>query len=589
MSYLNQINEPADLKKLTIEELNTLAAEVRSALLQKLSSSGGHIGPNLGMVETTIALHYVFDSPHDKIVFDVSHQSYVHKMLTGRKEAFLNSACYKSVSGFTDPQESVHDQFKVGHTATSISLACGLAKARDLQHAAGNVIAVIGDGSLSGGEAYEGLNNAAVSGHNIIIIINDNEMSIVPNQGGLYANLALLRASGGEAEPNFFKALGFEYRYVRDGHDLPALIAAFRAVKDLDQPIVVHLHTIKGKGFLPAETDPEAWHAGGPFDITTGERRRTDKPAETYEMITAEYLLQQLKQDPRIVAITAATPSVAGFTKAFREAAGRQYVDVGIAEEHAVAFASGIAANGGKPVLGIFSSFIQRTYDQLSQDLCLNSNPALILVFGGGLDGKRDATHLGSFDISLLSNIPNLVYLAPTSKQEYLDMLAWGLKQRQHPAAIRVPYAPVIEDFHYQPFDFDELNTYRQLVKGTRVALIGAGDYSVLAQETLDRLKAQAAINGTLINPRYLTGLDDKLLEELRHDHQLAVTLESGILDGGFGAKIARYYAGTAMRVLTFGGQKEFTDRIGQPELIARYHLSPELIVQDIVKTLVES
>lgn len=581
MNYLDKINSPADVKKLAVDELPVLADEVRAAVLKKVSDAGGHIGPNLGMVEATVALHYVFNSPADKFVFDVSHQSYPHKILTGRKKAFLDPAAYHDVTGYSNPGESEHDFFTIGHTSTSVSLACGLAKARDLRGGRENIVAIIGDGSLSGGEAYEGLNNAAEAGTNMIVIVNDNEMSIGENFGGLYKNMKLLRDTDGRAEPNFFKALGFDYYYIKNGHDIAGLIRIFNQVKDADHPVLVHMHTVKGKGYAPAEQDKESWHAGGPFDLKTGQRPDAGA-VESYMDITAGFMREKMKNDPAVAVITSGTPVITGFSPAERKALGRQFIDVGIAEEHAVALASGMAKNGAKPVYPVFSTFIQRTYDQLSQDLCLNNNPALILVYAASLTGFNDATHLCCFDIPLMANIPNLVYLAPTCKNEYLAMLEWGIGQKDHPVAIRVPGGFGCEetwsdDRKIAP-DFSKLNTFEVYEKGRDVAVVALGAFFRLGKEVKSMLKEKLGINATLINPRFITGLDEKLLESLKHDHRLVITLEDGMLDGGFGEKIARFYGTSDMKVLNFGGKKEFFDRLTAEEVLKRNHLTPEQI-----------
>ena len=430
--YLEKIQGPKDVKKLNVNEMQELAVEMRKALLTKLSKHGGHFGPNFGMVEATIAMHYVFDSPKDKIVYDVSHQSYPHKMLTGRKDAFLYEEHYDDVSGYSEPDESAHDHFIIGHTSTSVSLACGLAKGRDLCGGKENVIAVIGDGSLSGGEALEGLDYASELKSNLIIVINDNDMSIAENHGGLYQNLKLLRDTDGKAECNLFKAMGLDYVFVKDGNDIQQLIDAFTQVKDSTIPVAVHICTQKGKGYAPAEEHKEQWHYCAPFNIETGESLYP-MGGEDYSSVTADYLLKKMKEDPKVVAITSATPTVMGFTEDKRKEAGSQFVDVGIAEETAVALASGIAKNGGKPVYGVYSSFVQRTYDQLSQDLCINNHAATIVVYAGTVFGMNDVTHLGLYDISMMANIPNLVGIAPTTKQEYLAMLDWSIEQNVHP------------------------------------------------------------------------------------------------------------------------------------------------------------
>ena len=579
---LNKINEPKDLKSLSKDELSSLANEIREILIRKVSTTGGHFGPNLGMVEATIAMHYVFNSPIDKIVYDVSHQSYTHKILTGRKNAFINPDEYKTVTGYTEPSESEHDFFIVGHTSTSVSLACGLAKARDIKGGKENIIAVIGDGSLSGGEAYEGLNNAAASRKNIIILVNDNDMSIAENYGGLYKNLELLRESNGKAENNFFKALGFEYHYIDNGNDIESLIDTFSKVKDIDHPVVIHMHTIKGKGYKDAEENKEAFHWVSPFNLETKEPVNKPSFGESYRNITEEFLMKKASEDPKVVAITAGTPSSVSLGN-FRNKFKSQFIDVGIAEEHAVALASGIASQGGKPVVGFLSSFIQRTYDQLSQDLAINNNPALIMVYGGGITGG-DVTHLGIFDIPLISNIPNIVYLAPTNKEEYIAMMEWGIEQEKYPVAIRVPNINVVSTGISIESDFHNINTYKKVESGKDIAIIGLGDFYHLGKKVKEKLKSEIGVNATLINPRFISGIDKKLLYELLEEHKLVITLEDGVINGGFGEKISRFYGDKNIKVLNFGADKEFTNGVSKDELYERYHLKEELIVEDIKK-----
>lgn len=583
LNILNKINGPEDLKELTSDELKTLSSEIRESLIKKVSTIGGHFGSNLGMVEATIALHYVFNSPIDKMVYDVSHQSYTHKILTGRKNAFINPAEYKSVTGYTSPDESEHDFFTIGHTSTSVSLACGLAKARDVKGGNENIIAVIGDGSLSGGEAYEGLNNAAASGKNIIILVNDNDMSISENYGGLYKNLALLRETDGKSENNFFKSLGFNYHYVKDGNNLESLIETFEKVKDIDHPVVVHINTVKGKGYKDSEKNKEAFHWVMPFDLETKEPLFKNT-GETYADIAGEILSQKARKDSSIVAITAATPGPVGLGS-FRHEFKDQFVDVGIAEEHAIALASGIASQGGKPVASFVSSFIQRTYDQLSQDLAINNNPALIMVYWGGISDS-DVTHLGIFDIPLISNIPNVVYLAPTNKEEYIAMMEWGIEQDKYPVAIRVPNMGVVSTGVKVEPNFDNLNTYEKAKDGSEVAIIGLGSFYHLGEKIHEKLKETTGINATLINPKFISGIDKSLLTELLDNHKLVITLEDGVLDGGFGEKISRFYGDKEMKVLNFGASKEFTDSVSLEELYERYHLTDELIISDIKKAL---
>lgn len=584
--YLENINSPEDVKRLSIDKLDILAEEIRHALLAKLSAHGGHIGPNLGMVEATIALHYVFNSQQDKIVYDVSHQSYTHKMLTGRKNAFLHAEEYDEVSGYTNPLESKHDFFTIGHTSTSVSLACGLAKARDLKGSNENIIAVIGDGSLSGGEAYEGLSNAGEAGTNLIIVVNDNEMSIAENHGGLYQNLKILRDSEGQVACNFFKSLGLDYIFVKNGNDVTSLIEAFKRVKDTTRPVVVHIHTQKGKGYAPAETYKERFHWGMPFNLETGKPLFDAGASKDYGNLTGEFLLEQMQKDPTVVAISSGTPAVIGFTPERRQQAGKQFVDVGIAEEHAVALASGIAANGGKPVYGVYSTFIQRCYDQLSQDLCINQNPAVIAVFLGGAVGMNDETHLGFFDIPLIANIPNMVYLAPTCKEEYFAMLKWGMEQTKHPVAIRVPGPMVVERGENVDVDYSELNRYKMTRCGKQVAIVALGSFYSLGETVCDKLKEKAGIEATLINPRYITGLDEQMLDELKTNHQLVITLEDGVLDGGFGEKIARYYGTSKMKVKNYGLKKEFADRYDLKDFLFANHLTDDQIVSEIQEIL---
>ena len=584
--YLEKINSPEDVKKLSVNEMKDLSAEIRQVLLKKLSEHGGHIGPNLGIVELTVALHHVFNSPKDKIVYDVSHQSYIHKMLTGRKEAFINSEKYDEVSGYSNPEESAHDFFNIGHTSTSISLACGLAKGRDLKDEKDNVIAIIGDGSLSGGEAYEGLNNAAEAGTNMIIIVNDNDMSIAENHGGLYKNLKELRDTDGQSQCNFFKAMGLDYHYVKDGHDLDQLIEVFNKVKDTDHPVVVHIHTIKGKGLAFAEKNKEQWHWGMPFVLETGESKFSMGDAEDYGNLTANYLLNAMKEDPTVVAITSGTPFVFGFGLERRKEAGKQFVDVGIAEEHAVALASGIAANGGKPVYGVYSTFLQRTYDQLSQDLCINNNPAVILVNYASVYGMNDVTHIGLYDIGMMSNIPNMVYLAPTCKEEYFAMLEWGMNQQDHPVAIRVPAMGVIASGIEDTTDYSKLNKYEVTKAGKDVAVIALGDFYQLGQSVVTKLSNENNIEATLINPKYITGIDEELLESLKKEHKLVITLEDGILDGGFGEKIARYYGPSDMKVINYGIKKELLDRYVPEELMKKNRLTDVQMVEDIMSII---
>ena len=579
--YIEKINQPTDVKNLNSEQLHILADEMRKALLQKLSKHGGHFGPNLGMVEATIALHYVFNSPTDKIVYDVSHQSYPHKMLTGRKDAFLYEDKYDDVSGYSNPDESDHDFFTIGHTSTSVSLACGLAKGRDLKGDSENIIAVIGDGSLSGGEALEGLDFASELNSNLIIVVNDNDMSIAENHGGLYKNLKQLRDTDGKSECNLFKSMGLDYVFEKDGNDIDSLITAFEQVKDSTYPVVVHICTQKGKGYKIAEENKENWHYCGPFNLETGKSDMSQDGGEDYSSMTADILLKKMKEDKTVVGITSATPTVFGFTEDKRKEAGSQFVDVGIAEETAVALASGIAKSGGKPVYGVYSTFIQRTYDQLSQDLCINNSPATLLVYWASVYGMNDVTHLGIYDIPMMSNIPNLVYLAPTTKEEYLAMLDWSIEQNDHPVAIRVPIS-VVSDGKKVTKDFSKLNKYEVTQNGSKIAIAALGSFYSVGAKTAEIIENKTGVKPTLINPIYITGTDDKLLEQLKENHDIVITVEDGVLDGGFGEKIARFYGNSDVKVLNYGLKKEFLDRYNPEEIVKANRLTPEQIAEDV-------
>ena len=576
---LEKIQSPKDVKVLSMPQLHELAQEIRDGILNRDSNIGGHVGPNLGIVETTIAMHYVFNCPEDKFVFDVSHQSYPHKMLTGRAFGYYDNNRFQEISGYSSPAESPeYDQFELGHTSTSISLASGLQKARDIKGTKENIVVLIGDGSLSGGEALEGLDEVGELGTGIIIIVNDNEMSIAENHGGLYKNLALLRETNGKAECNLFRAMGLDYKYVADGNDVETLIKTFQEVKDIDHPIVVHIHTEKGKGYAPAEQNKEPWHWSMPFDIETG-KPKVEGGGEDYGNMTAEYLLEEMKKDKHLVAVTSGTPTVAGFFKNRREEAGAQHVDVGIAEEQAVAMISGMAKGGIRPVYNVYSTFIQRTYDQIAQDLCINGNPAVINVFCASLYGMNDITHIGFYDIPMLSNIPNLVYLAPTCWEEYKAMLAWGIKQTSHPVAIRVPGGAVTHSDEQFDEDYSELNRFKMTHKGSKVAIVALGAFYGLGKQVAALLKEQKGIDATLINPRYITGLDEEMLENLKANHEKVITLEDGALEGGFGEKIARFYGDSDMKTLCFGIKKGLYDRYDYQLLAKDNELTPEQIV----------
>jgi len=578
---LIDVTSPADIKNLSLEELQDLTTQARQALMTKVSEHGGHFGPPMGVVEMIVALHYVFNSPVDKIVYDVSHQSYVHKMLTGRALAFLDHDHYDDVTGYTDPSESEHDFFNIGHTSTSISLASGLATGRDLKGDTENIIAIIGDGSLSGGEAFEGFDYVATLNSNFIAIVNDNDQSIAENHGGLYTGLRQLRETNGESPNNIFKAMGLDYRFVADGNDLETLINVFKEVKDIEHPIVLHIVTQKGKGYKIAEENKEQFHWSMPFDLATG-KLKVENNGPSYAGKLADYLMEQIKADPTVVAINAGTPSGFAMMEEWRKEAGRQYIDVGIAEEHAVAMASGIAKNGGKPVFSVFSTFLQRTYDQLVQDLCVNNNSAVILNHYASVYGLNDVTHLGFFDIPMLTNIPNLVYLAPTNYEELIAMTHYAVHQNEHPIAIRVPVGPFISTGLEDTTDYSEINKSKITREGSKIALLGLGNFYHMANEVADEL-AKQGIEATVVNGVFASGIDKELLEGLKANHSVVFTLEDGVIEGGWGERIASFYGPSRMKVKNYGIAKEFHDRYNPAELLKQNGTSVEQIVADAV------
>ena len=590
--YIEKKQNPADLKKLDIKALEVVADETRRAVLNRVSKHGGHVGPNLGFVEATVALHYVFNAPEDKFVFDVSHQCYPHKVLTGRAAGFLgNVDDMNAISGYSSPAECPeYDNFEVGHTSTSISLATGLQKARDVKGTKENIIAVIGDGSLSGGEAFEGLDEASELGTGIIIVVNDNEMSIAENHGGIYKNLRALRESNGMCGHNWFKAWGFEYKYLEEGNDIEKLIEVFGSVKDTDKPTVVHIHTEKGHGYAPAVKNKEAWHWGMPFNLEDGSRpvRNADgtmpevKSCETYQQLFCDWMLREMKHDKTLIAVTAGTPTAAGFTADKRKEAGSQHIDMGIAEEQAVAMISGMAKGGLRPVWTVYSTFIQRTYDQIAQDLCINSNPAVINVVGGGVNSMNDITHICLFDIPMLCSIPGLVYLAPTTCEEYFAMMRWAILQDQKPIAIRMPSNGVVHTADPVDADYSYESKYKVMHEGSKVAVIAAGSFYHKGENVV-RLLADKGIDATLVNPRYLNEVDKDTLETLKTNHKLVVTLEDGCKDGGFGERIASYYGTSDMKVLVCGVKKGLYDRYDVEQLLSDNRLLDEQIVEDVL------
>ena len=581
--YLENINGPSDIQKLNLDELRILADETRDALIHKISLAGGHNGPNLGMVEVTTALHYVFHSPIDKFVFDVSHQSYPHKILTGRKQAFLDEEHFHDVTGYTNPEESEHDFFTIGHTSTSISLALGLAKGRDLNHGKENIIAIIGDGSLSGGEALEALDYAGEYRNNLIIIVNDNDQSIAENHGGLYKNLKELRESNGNGTNNIFESFGLEYHYLEDGHDLFKLVDLFNSVKDIDHPVVLHIHTIKGKGLAYAEKNREAWHAGGPFHVEDGSPRFT---CGSNDMTVFDSIKTLLDNNEKAIVLNAGTPMGLGFTQDVRqEYVDRgQFIDVGIAEENMVAMSSGITKNGGTAVFGTYAPFLQRTYDQLSHDLCLNDNPAVMLVLSPGVYGMNSNTHIALCDIQMFAHIPNLIYLAPATKEEYEQMFKYATTQKDHPVGIRIP-ASFVSSGIKDETDYSVLKNKVE-IQGEKFAIFAVGCMLALAKKVAEKIKEEIGIQITVINPRFLTGLDIELLKKLKKNHTHILTLEDGELVSGYGQNIASYYGDSDIKVKNYGISKVFHTDYDPIELLAQNGMSVENLSQYIQENI---
>lgn len=578
---LDKINSPADVKNLSVNDMNCLADEIREALFNRLTKIGGHFGPNFGFVEATIAMHYVFNSPTDKFVFDVSHQSYTHKILTGRKAGYIDDARFAEDSGYSNPEESKHDFFNIGHTSTSVALALGLAKGRDILGRKENIVAVIGDGSLSGGEAMEALNVAGSElGSNFIIIVNDNEQAIAENHGGIYQNLQELRESNGKAQNNWFRAFGLDYIYEENGNDIASLIKVFEKVKDSTQPVVVHIHTQKGKGYRLAEENREAWHWCLPFDRATGKPTIDFGNGESYTSITAKYILDKAQKDKDFIVVTPAMPMSVGLGIEERKQLGRQYIDTGIAEEAAVAIASGIATNGAKPLVVTNMTFLQRAYDQISQDVCINNAPITMLMNYTAFDGLTDVTHLGIFGLAAFTNIPNLVVLCPSSAEEYVNMLDWSIEQKEHPVLILIPGNAVTH--RAADKSFGDINKYKVEQQGEKVAIIALGDFYQKGEEAAAAIKKELRFKPTLVNPRFGSGLDKELLENLKSRHSLIITLEDGIVDGGFGGKIASFYGSSDMKVINLGLEKKFYDRYNPQQLLETLGITAEKIVERV-------
>lgn len=574
---LKDIHSPADIKGLSLDSLEQLCDSLRATLIRKLAAHGGHVGPNLGVVEATVALHYVFNAPEDKIVFDVSHQSYVHKMLTGRIEAFIDPSKYNDVSGYTSPAESDFDLFEVGHTSTSIPLATGLAKARDMAGGKENVVAFIGDASLGGGMALEGLNYAPTLGSNFIVVLNDNQMSIAENHGALYDHLKALRDTNGTASDNIFKALGYEYVYVREGNDLRSLVKAFAMVKDSPRAVLVHLNTMKGMGLPAAESHKEKFHFSAPFDMHTGALSSPDY-SEDYGEIFTRRMLELIESDPRVAVLTAGTPGAVGFSEEHRKLAGGKFIDVGIAEQDAVAMAAGMAKGGARPVMGVVATFLQRAYDQLLHDVAINSLPAVFVEFYGGVYAMNDVTHLGLFDIAMVSNIPGILMLSASDKEEYLAMIDWAVKQTEQPVVIRTPGGSVKSSGRPVLTPFTRYAVVKDSDKAD-VAIIAEGAFVKTALEAA-ALLAEKGVECKVLNARMLSQVDSETLDSMRGLRKI-ITLEDGIIDGGFGQKVAAYLGDAPVRVKTLGLRKEFVDRFKVSELLQANGLTPAQIAAE--------
>ena len=573
---LNKIAGPKDVKKLSIPEMEKLAQEIRTLIVEKDAAEGGHLGPDLGIVEATIAYHYVFDAPKDKLVWDISHQTYPHKMLTGRAKAWLDPDHYEDVTPYSNPDESPYDYYAVGHTSTSVALATGMAKARDLMGQHENIMALIGDGSLTGGLAFEGLNNAAIEPHNLVVVVNDNQWSIDKNVGGVVTSLKKLRDSNGQTAENPFKAMGFDYRYVADGNDLSAMIDAFKAVKDVDHPILLHINTLKGKGYEPAVKDEEAHHWVSPFNLEDDQPLAAENQKPTSKSVALDVIKEQIDAGQKIMAINAAIPGVFNLDN-FKNEYPANYTDVGIAEQESVAFATGFAKEGGIPVLMENSTFLQRAFDQLSHDTAANDLPVVMLVAGGTIS-SQSKTHLGIFDQVMISNLPNWIYLAPTTLAEEKAMLEWAIKQKKHPVAIKVPGNVPETDQQDVITDYSTINY--QVKPGKEVAVIGLGAFYQLGEKVANKLGA------TLVNPLSANILDEKALDQLAANHKVIVTLEDNILDGGFGQKIASYLGNKDVKVLNYGQNRVYTDQTPVAEIYQQNHLTLEQIVADVQKSL---
>lgn len=570
---LKNINSYEDFKRLDISKLPFLCKEINKVIINKCSETGGHLASNLGVNELIVALDYVFNLNEDKLIFDVSHQTYTHKIITGRKEKFLDTKTYGNSASFSNYKESKYDLFTLGHTSSSISLGYGMAKARDLKKEKYNIISLIGDGSLSGGEAFEGLNNASTLKSNFIIVINDNDMSIADDVGYLYKNLYDLKLNKGESKHNIFKDFGYEYKYIEEGNDVLKLVEEFNKIKDINKPIVVHVHTLKGNGYNYAIENKEQWHYRAPFNIIDGKLKK--EMGNTYEIINHNYFSNLLDKRKDVILVTAGTPKNFGFSKNDRDKYKDNFVDVGIAEQSAISLSLGISKNGIKPIVNISSNFLQRGFDQIAHEISLNSPDITFLVGYGGYQ-KASCTHQNVLDILMISNIPNINYYAPCYKEEYLYLLDYSLKNGGT-NFIRIPNGLALS----KNIKINDVNKYDYLINEDSVALIGIGKTKEKAFILHDLLK-EKNINSSVINVLNISNVDIDFINNLTKKHQLIFVIEDGMKEGGFGEKLISFAKN--ITVFNYGLNKKYYDFVDENDAYKDSGMDNESILNDILK-----
>lgn len=616
---LDKVNSPSDIKGMSFEQLAELADDIRQFLIEKLSVTGGHLAPNLGVVELTLALHYIYDSPKDKIIFDVGHQSYVHKILTGRKDRFDTLRQYKGLCGYIKRDESEHDVWEAGHSSTSLSAGMGMAVARDLKGEDHKVISVIGDGALTGGMALEALNHIGHDGQNLIAVLNDNEMSIAPNVGAIHKYLTKIRADkhylkakeeaqyllkkipaiGGTLAKTaeklkdslkylvvsgvLFEELGFNYIGPIDGHDLPLLAASFREANKVKGPVLLHVITVKGKGYSPAESDAYTWHGLGPYKINSGEVLKSNAAAPSYSSVFSSALIDLAKDDERIVGITAAMPSGTTLNK-FAEHYPKRMIDVGIAEQHATTMCGAIADEGMKPVFAVYSTFLQRAYDQVVHDICRQKLNVVFAIDRAGFVGDDGETHQGVYDIAYLRHVPNIVVMMPKDENELRHMVKTALDYNEGPIALRYPRGngigvPMDEEMSAIP-----IGTWEVVKPGHSVAVLAIGPMVQLAEEAAEFLAAEG-IHLEVINARFIKPLDEHMLLSLAERNMHLITLEEGALLGGFGSSVLEFYAQrfiTHMHVQMMGIPDYFVEHGSVKEQREEVGLTVEALVANV-------